>query len=93
VPNSSSPTNFRQFRRGLLGSQEAAYPMHPNAILHEIRQLYNVSDRLDLLAEQHPLASDALIGISGSVRNTATLLEVVVAMKMPLLSGLDPANA
>ena len=57
--------------------------MHPNAILHEIRQLYNVSDRLDLLAEQHPLVSDALIGISGSIRNTATLLEVVVAMKMP----------
>jgi hypothetical protein len=67
--------------------------MHPNAILHEIRQLYNVSDRLDLLAEQHPLVSDALIGISGSVRNTATLLEVVVAMKMPMLSGLDPASA
>jgi hypothetical protein len=67
--------------------------MHPNAILHEIRQLYNVSDRLDLLAEQHLLVSDALIRISGSVRNTATLLEVVVAMKMPLLSGLDQANA
>ena len=56
--------------------------MHPNAILHEIRQLYNVSDRLDSLAEQHPLVSDALIGISGSVRNTATLLEVVVAIKI-----------
>jgi hypothetical protein len=67
--------------------------MHPNAILHEIRQLYDVSDRLDALAEQHPLVSGALIGISGSVRNTATLLEVVVAMKMPLLAGLDPANA
>jgi hypothetical protein len=67
--------------------------MHPNAILHEIRQLYNVSDRLDSLAEQHPLVSDALIGISGSIRNTAMLLEVVVAMKMPTLSGLDPANA
>jgi len=64
--------------------------MHPNAILHESRQLYKVSDRLDLLAEQHPLAADALIGISGSIRNTATLLEVVVAMKMPTLSGLDP---
>ena len=68
-------------------------PMHPNAILHEIRQLYNVSDRLDLLAEQHPLVSDALIGISGSIRNNATLLEVVVAMKMPPLSGLGQANA
>ena len=67
--------------------------MHPNAILHEVQQLYNVSDRLDSLAEQHPLVSEALIGISGSVRNTATLLEVVVAMKMPLLSGLDHSNA
>ena len=67
--------------------------MHPKAILHEVQQLHSVSDRLDSLAEQHPLVSDALLGISGSVRNTATLLEVVVAIKMPLLSGLDPANA
>jgi hypothetical protein len=67
--------------------------MYPNAILHEIRQLYNVSDRLDLLAEQHPLVSVALIGISGCVRNRATLLGVVVAFKIPLLSGLDPAHA
>lgn len=66
--------------------------MHPNAILHEIRQLYNVSDRLDLLAEQHPFVSDALIGISGSVRNTATLLGVLVAMKMAPIPGLDPAS-
>jgi hypothetical protein len=29
--------------------------MHPNAIQQEIQQLYNVSDRLDSLAEQHPL--------------------------------------
>ena len=67
--------------------------MHPNAILHEVQQLYNVSDRLDSLAEQHPLVSEALIGISGSVRNTATLLELVFAMKLPTLAGLDPANA
>ena len=39
--------------------------MHPNAILHEIQQLYSVSDRLDSLAGQHPLVSDALISISG----------------------------
>jgi len=93
VPNSSSPTNFRQFRHGLLGSQESRYPMHPNAILHEVQQLYNVSDRLDSLAEQHPLVSEALIGISGSVRNTATLLEVLVATKMAQFSGLQPPDA
>jgi len=67
--------------------------LHPNAILQEVQQLYNVSDRLDSLAEQHPLVSEALIGISGSVRNTATLLEVLVATKITPLSGLDPANA
>ena len=66
--------------------------MHPNAILYESRQLYDVSDRLDLLAQQHPLVSDALIGISRSIRNTATLLEVVVAIKMATFSD-DPANA
>ncbi len=67
--------------------------MYPSAILDEAQQLYNVSDRLDLLADQHPLVSDSLIAISGSVRNTATLLEVLFATKIAPLSGLDPANA
>ena len=67
--------------------------MHPRAILHEVQQLYNVSDRLDSLAEQHPQLSEALITISGRVRNAATLLEVLVATKMAPLSGLDPAIA
>jgi len=67
--------------------------MHTDAILHEAQQLYSVSDRLDSLAGQHPLVSEALVTISGSVRNTATLLEVLVATKMTPLSGLDPANA
>jgi hypothetical protein len=66
--------------------------MHPNTLLHEVQQLHNVSDRLDLLAEEHPFVSEALISISGSVRNTATLLEVLVVMKIVPLSGLDPAN-
>jgi hypothetical protein len=39
------------------------------AILEEVQKLYSVSDRLDSLAEQHPLVSEALITISGSVRN------------------------
>ena len=67
--------------------------MHPNPILHEAEQLHLVSDRLDLLAGQHPIVSEALISISGSVRNTATLLEVLVATKMASRSGPDPANA
>ena len=66
--------------------------MPSNAILREVQHLYGVSDRLDLLAEEHPLVSEALLVISGSVRNTATLLEVLVATKMNPLPGLDPAN-
>jgi exopolyphosphatase/pppGpp-phosphohydrolase len=62
-------------------------------ILHEARQLHGVSDRLDSLADQHPKVSETLIGISGSIRNTATLLEVLVATQMPSLLGLDPAKA
>ncbi len=67
--------------------------MPSNAILHEVQQLYSVSDRLDSLAEQHPLVSEALITISRSVRNSATLLEVLVALKIAPLFGLDPASA
>ena len=67
--------------------------MYPSAILHEAQQLHCVSDRLDSLSEQHPLVSGALLGISGSVRNTATLLEVLVATKIEPFAGVDPASA
>ena len=67
--------------------------MPPTAILYEIQKLYDVSDRLNLLSEQHPLVSEALIAISGSVRNTATLLEVLVATKMQQLYRLQAADA
>ncbi|MGA2424842.1 MAG: hypothetical protein ABSG07_12630 [Terriglobales bacterium] len=66
--------------------------MPSTVILQEAQRLYGVSDRLDSLAEQHPLVSEALLVISGSVRNTATLLEVLVATKMPPLFELDSAN-
>jgi hypothetical protein len=67
--------------------------MPPTAMLYEIQRLYDVSDRLDSLAEQHPLVSEALMTISGSVRNTAILLEVLVATKVERLYGLQPADA
>lgn len=66
--------------------------MPSTAILQEVQRLYGVSDRLDSMSEQHPLISEALLVISGSVRNTATLLEVLVATKTLPLTGLDPAN-
>ena len=55
------------------------------AILNEVDQLHGVSDRLEGLAEQHPPVTEALITIAGSVRNTATLLAVLVATKRPKL--------
>jgi hypothetical protein len=55
--------------------------MPSTSILQEAQKLHDVSDRLDLLADQHPHVSDALITISGNVRSTATLLEVLVATK------------
>ncbi len=52
-----------------------------DAILNEVAQLHGVSDRLEGLAEQHPPVSEALITIAGNVRNTATVLAVLVATK------------
>jgi hypothetical protein len=51
------------------------------AILAEFAQLHNVSNRLEALAEQHPPVSEALMMISGSVRDTATVLEVLIVTK------------
>jgi hypothetical protein len=51
------------------------------AILAEAEQLHNVSNRLEALADQHPPVSEALLTISGSVRNTATVLEVLIVTK------------
>jgi len=55
------------------------------AILHEVEQLHHVSERLAILADQHPPVCEAIMTISGSVRNTATLLGVLVATKMTRL--------
>jgi hypothetical protein len=51
------------------------------AILREADQLNNVGTRLEGLAEQHPLMSEALITIAENVRSTATLLAVLVVAK------------
>jgi hypothetical protein len=71
--------------------------MHSNQILNEVQQLYNVSDRLDILSEQHPLVSEALITISGSVRNSdfvggAGGDENSAARRIRPSKGLDPAS-
>ena len=57
--------------------------MQLDAILHEVDQLHNVSTRLEGLADQHPPISEALLTIAGSVRDTATVLAVLVMAKGP----------
>jgi hypothetical protein len=64
--------------------------MSSTAILFEAKQLHNVGDRLDLLADVIPGVSEALLAISGNIRQTATLLEVLVATKMRPVTGFEP---
>jgi len=58
-------------------------------ILDEAQKLNSVSNRLDSLAEQHPAASEALFVIAGSIRDSAVLLEVLVATKISPASPLQ----
>lgn len=51
------------------------------AILREADHLHSVSTRLEGLADDHADLSEALLSIAGSVRNTATLLSVLVLTK------------
>ncbi|MGB9406821.1 MAG: hypothetical protein WCA89_04745 [Terracidiphilus sp.] len=66
--------------------------MPAHEILQEARKLHKVSDSLDVLAMQHAPIEEALSILSGSVRNSATLLEVLVAVKMGLEPGLGSAS-
>lgn len=50
-------------------------------ILKEVGYLNSVSDRLALLADQNPSVEDALMSVSGNVRNTATVLEVLAVIR------------
>jgi hypothetical protein len=55
--------------------------MPTSRILDEAQKLYCVSDSLDSLADDYPAASDAIMVISGNVRNSGSLLEVLVATR------------
>lgn len=54
--------------------------MPADKIMQEARKLRRVSDSLDLLAEQDAPISEELALLSGSVRNFAVVLEVLVAL-------------
>jgi hypothetical protein len=65
--------------------------MPANEILEEAKKLHKVSDSLTALARQDVSISEALSVLSGTVRSSATLLEIMVALKMPANSGFDSA--
>ena len=67
--------------------------MSSTAILFEAKQLHNVGDRLDLLADVLLVVSEALLAVSGNIRHTAALLEVLVATKMPPVTGFESENS
>lgn len=50
-------------------------------IQREVGQLNNVSERLESLADRHPFVEDALMSISGNIRSTATVLEVLALIR------------
>jgi hypothetical protein len=56
--------------------------MPAHQILEEAGNLYKVSKSLETLARQHEHLAEALTVLSGTVRNSATLLEVLVTVKL-----------
>lgn len=55
--------------------------MSAEALQSEIKRLTEVCEQLDSLANQHPFVGEALLSIAGSLRNSATFLELLVATK------------
>jgi hypothetical protein len=56
--------------------------MAAEALHREIKRLIDVCEQLDVLAGEHPSLEKALSGIAGSIRNSAVLLELLVAIKL-----------
>ena len=52
-------------------------------LLEEVQNLNGVSTRIQRLADEHTVLTEQLLSIAESVRNTATLLAVIVATKAP----------
>jgi len=52
------------------------------ALVREIDQLKKVGERLQILADDHPSVTEALLTIAGHVLNTATLLQVLIESRL-----------
>ena len=56
--------------------------MAVEAILAEVDQLNQVGDRIEGLADHHPVVSEALLTIAGNVRSNATILALLVETRL-----------
>jgi len=61
---------------------EACFTMPANQILQEAGKLHKVSENLDALAKREPPAAEELAIMARTIRNSAMLLEVVVALRI-----------
>ena len=61
-------------------------------ILQEAKKLRKVSYSLDVLATQHVPMAEALSILSGNVRNSASLLEVLVELRLGPEPGFEGAS-
>ncbi|HET9304616.1 MAG TPA: hypothetical protein VFO46_01185 [Candidatus Sulfotelmatobacter sp.] len=62
--------------------------MPSKALLHEAQQLKDVGGRLELVADEHPTVTDAILTICGTIRSTATILEVLVATRLDCVQSI-----
>jgi hypothetical protein len=61
-------------------------------ILQEARKLRRVCESLELLASQDGPTSEALSILSGTIRNSAALLEVLVILRLGPLPRSGPMD-
>ena len=56
--------------------------MAVEAILAEVDQLNQAGDRIEGLADHHPVVSEALLTIAGNVRGSAVILALLVETRL-----------
>ena len=61
------------------------------AILAEVDQLNQAGDRIEGLADHHPVVSEALLTIAGNVRGSAVILALLVETRLRDGDG-DPSK-
>jgi hypothetical protein len=79
------PATTRRLVQDVFPYLESATESNPATpfenMLQEVNRLRSVSDRLDTLADKHPAVEDGLVGISGNIRDIASILDVFAVIK------------